>query len=293
MNSALIPLQCNDLLKNYGAKSVLEGVSLSLQPGQVLGLIGRNGAGKSTLIRCLLGLSEHDGGEARVFGEKAYFMSDATKARLSYVPQQPTSLGWLRVADMLAFVSRFYPQWDDAIAQQLLDRWEIDRKQAMAKLSPGERQRLALIRALATRPDLLILDEPAAALDPVARRDLLRQIALQASDMGTTILFSSHILSDLERVASHVAFLDRGKLLIDGELDGFKERFGRLHVGHEIAAQLPSKLAGELRRRSTGDAGMSLLLSMDSRAEWPEALRHASLNATPLGLEDLFVEVVE
>ncbi|MBD8526510.1 ABC transporter ATP-binding protein [Pseudomarimonas arenosa] len=287
------PLKCIDLYKHYGKKPVLEGIHLSLAPGQVLGLIGRNGAGKSTLIRCLLGLSEADQGQALVFGEKSYFMSDATKARLTYVPQQPTSLGWLRVSDMLAFVARFYPQWDQAMVERLLDRWEIDRKQSMAKLSPGERQRLALIRALAPRPDLLVLDEPAAALDPVARRDLLRQIALQASDMGTTVLFSSHILSDLERVASHVAFLDRGKLLIDGELDGFKERFGRLHVGPEMAARLPAKLAGELRRRPAADAGLSLLLSMDAQAAWPEDLRQACHQATPLGLEDLFVEVVE
>jgi ABC-2 type transport system ATP-binding protein len=293
MNEQGFPLQCNGLYKRYGNKPVLEGVGLQLAPGQVLGLIGRNGAGKSTLIRCLLGLDKADQGEARVFGEKAWFMSDATKARLAYVPQQPTSLGWLRVADMLAFVGRFYPQWDQAIVEQLLDRWEIDRKQAMAKLSPGERQRLALIRAIGTRPELLVLDEPAAALDPVARRDLLRQIAMQANDMGTTVLFSSHILSDLERVASHVAFLDRGKLLIDGELDGFKERFGRLHVSADMAARLPARLSGELRRRPAADAGLNLLLSMDARSEWPEDLRQASLRATPLALEDLFVEVVE
>lgn len=293
MNEFDSPLQCLGLCKQYGSKTVLDDVGLKVAPGQVLGLIGRNGAGKTTLIRCLLGLTEADQGQALVFGEKAYFISDATKARLAYVPQQPTSLGWLRVADMLAFVSRFYPAWDQAMVERLLDRWEIDRKQATAKLSPGERQRLALIRALAPRPDLLVLDEPAAALDPVARRDLLREIAVQANDMGTTILFSSHILSDLERVASHVAFLDRGRLLIDGELDGFKERFGRLQVSPSLAAKLPAKLAGELRRRPAANDGLSLLLSMDARADWPEDLRQISTQATPLGLEDLFVEVVE
>ncbi|HEX5755844.1 MAG TPA: ABC transporter ATP-binding protein, partial [Arenimonas sp.] len=242
------PLSCEGLHKRFGPKHVLQGIDLTVRPGEVLGLIGRNGAGKSTLIRCLLGLSEPDQGQALVFGEQAYEMSDQSKARLAYVPQQPSSLGWLRVIDMLAFVSRFYPRWDGALVNRLLDRWELDRNQPMAKLSPGERQRLALIRALGPRPDLLVLDEPAAALDPVARRDLLREIAVQAADVGTTIVFSSHILSDLERVASHVAFIDRGALLVEGELDGLKERFGRLHVGPAMAVQLPERLAGELRR---------------------------------------------
>lgn len=289
----ILPLQCVDLHKGYGNKQVLQGIDLCMRPGEVLGLIGRNGAGKSTLIRCLLGLSESDQGSATVFGEKAYSMSDATKARLAYVPQQPSSLGWLRVQDMLNFVGRFYPRWNPALVDKLVDRWELDRNQSMAKLSPGERQRLALIRALAAQPDLLVLDEPAAALDPVARRDLLREIAVQAGDIGTTVLFSSHILSDLERVASHVAFIDRGKMLVEGELDGLKERYGRLHVGPAMAAQLPAQLAGELRRRpATGD-GLSLLLSMDAQSEWPETLRNLSAQAVPLGLEDLFVEVVE
>jgi ABC-2 type transport system ATP-binding protein len=287
------PLRAHGLRKRYGDRAVLDGIDLRLERGQVLGLIGRNGAGKSTLIRCLLGLLEHDSGIVQVFGESSQALSDASKARLAHVPQQPNALGWLCVGDMLDFVGRFYPQWDAALAQQLLQRWELQRGQRLDQLSPGERQRLALIRALAARPELLVLDEPAAALDPVARRDLLREIALRASDTGTTVLFSTHILSDLERVASHVAFLDQGRLLIDGELDSIKEQFVRVLVPPALATQMPEPLAGELRRRSTPEHGLRLLLDHTQHQSWPQALRDGALRFDPLGLEDLFLEVVE
>ena len=293
MDIAAYPLWASRLGKRYGARAVLDDIDFRLGEGQVLGLIGRNGAGKSTLIRCLLGLLQHDAGEVRVFGEPAQQLGDAAKARLAYVPQQPNALGWLTVADMLDFVGRFYPRWDRPLANQLLARWELSPTQRIDKLSPGERQRLALIRALAAQPDLLVLDEPAAALDPVARRDLLLEIALRASDAGTTVLFSTHILSDLERVASHVAFLDRGRLLVQGELDGLKERYARVQLPPALAALMPARLPGELRRRAAADHSLRVLLDLAQRADWPAPLREGELRFDQLGLEDLFVEVVE
>jgi ABC-2 type transport system ATP-binding protein len=291
--STSVPLAASRLSKRYGTRTVLGDVDFRLGEGQVLGLIGRNGAGKSTLIRCLLGLIDRDSGECRVFGEPSEALSDASKARLAYVPQQPNALGWLRVGDMLDFVSRFYPRWDRALAAQLLQRWELDTAQRMDQLSAGERQKVALIRALAARPDLLVLDEPAAALDPVARRDLLRELAMLANDSGATVLFSTHILSDLERVASHVAFVDRGRVLVEGEMDAMKERYASVQLPPAIAALMPANLPGELRRRTATDHSARLLLDLDQRAAWPASLREGELRFDRLGLEDLFVEVVE
>ena len=291
--NASFPLHAQGLGKRYGDKIVLGDVDFRVGEGQVLGLIGRNGAGKSTLIRCLLGLLARDRGECRVFGESSDALSDQAKARLAYVPQQPNALGWLRVGDMLDFLGRFYPQWDAGLAGSLIQRWELDPRQRVEQLSPGERQRLALIRALAARPELLVLDEPAAALDPVARRDLLREIALLASDNGATVLFSTHILSDLERVASHVAFLDRGRLLVEGELDGLKERYASVQLPPALAALMPARLPGELRRRGAVTSGLRILLSLEARSDWPQPLREGDLQFDRLGLEDLFVEVVE
>lgn len=292
MDVSTIPIAAHKLTKRYGKKTALDTLSIDVQPGQVLGLIGRNGAGKSTLIRCLLGLTAKDEGEAWLFGERSECLGDDVKQRLAYVPQQPNALGWLRVGDMLDFIGRFYLRWDGPLAADLLQRWDIDRTQLMSKLSPGERQRLALIRALATRPELMVLDEPAAALDPVARRDLLREIVVRSAEFGTTVLFSTHILSDLERVASHVAFVDHGRLLVHDELDGLKERFARVVVGQADLDVMPARLPGELRRKPVGEGMASLLLDLGQRAAWPERLRSADLSLHALGLEDLFLEVV-
>lgn len=219
-----LPVAARDLHLAFGKREVLRGVDLQLARGEVVGLIGRNGAGKSTLLACLLGLLQPQRGQAQVFGGPALRLDDARKQRLAFVPQQPQAFGWMKVEELLAFAARLYPEWDPHRAATLLRRWELDPGQAIGKLSPGQAQRLALVRALAPRPALLVLDEPASALDPVARRDLMREIVTQTCDEGATVLFSSHIVSDLERVASRVAFLNDGRFLLDQPLDELKDR---------------------------------------------------------------------
>ena len=284
------PLVARGLTHCYEGSNVLCGVDLALEPGSVLGLIGRNGAGKSTLIRAMLGLLEPLSGAAFVFGEPALKLSDAVKARLAYVPQQPEALAWLTAQQMLDYVGRFYPRWDAGFARNTLERWKIQPNKLLAKLSPGERQRVDLIRALASQPELLVLDEPAAALDPVARRELLREVAMRAGENGTTVLFSTHIVSDLERVASEIAFLHEGRLLLRCGVDEAKERYARLWLpaAANVAAPIPS-----LSRRRHDDGSFSLVVARDARDRWPEAANLPGARVDALGLEDLFVEIAE
>ncbi|MGH8498857.1 MAG: ABC transporter ATP-binding protein, partial [Methylococcales bacterium] len=216
-------LEARGLLKYFGEQCVLDKIHLAIPSGSVVGLIGCNGAGKSTLIRCLLGLMTRDAGDCLVFGEPSLTLSDKNKARIGYVPQQPEALGWLSVKQMLDFVSGFYPRWDYAFVDASLARWNINTGTLLSKLSPGERQRIAVLRAMAYHPELLVLDEPAAALDPVARRELLRDIATRAADSGTTVLFSTHIVSDLERVASDIIFVHEKNVLLQMSMDDIKE----------------------------------------------------------------------
>ncbi len=291
IHAGTAPLAATDLDKRYDGQPALDGVSLRLEPGTVLGLIGRNGAGKTTLIRALLGLVEPDGGSATLWGRPALQMDDAAKARLSYVPQQPEALAWLKVGDMLDFIGRFYPRWDAAFVDATLARWDLPRNKLLAKLSPGERQRVAIIRALAPQPELLVLDEPAAALDPVARRELLREIATRAGEFGTTVLFSTHIVSDLERVASHVAFMHRGRLLLHSELDSLKERHLRLHIPASAADQLAGPVPGEVARRPHPYGGHSVVIVRDEDTSWPVLAHAPGVQREVLSLEDLFVEV--
>jgi ABC-2 type transport system ATP-binding protein len=286
----VVPLEARGLTHCYEGSNVLCGVDLALEPGSVLGLIGRNGAGKSTLIRAMLGLLEPLSGAAFVFGEPALKLSDAVKARLAYVPQQPEALAWLTAQQMLDYLGRFYPRWDAAFVRTTLERWKIQPNKLLAKLSPGERQRVDLIRALASQPELLVLDEPAAALDPVARRELLREVAMRAGENGTTVLFSTHIVSDLERVASEIAFLHEGRLLLRCGVDEAKERYARLWLpaAANVAAPIPS-----LSRRRHDDGSFSLVVARDARDRWPEAANLPGARVDALGLEDLFVEIAE
>lgn len=284
------PLQVSGLTHRYDSRVVLDHIDLALEPGGVLGLIGRNGAGKSTLIRAMLGLLEPESGSAFVFGEPALKLSDATKERLGYVPQQPDALAWLTAAQMFDYLSRFYPRWDHRFAESTLERWRIAPKKVMAKLSPGERQRVDLIRALAPQPELLVLDEPASALDPVARRELLREIALRAGESGTTVLFSTHIVSDLERVASDIAFLHDGRLLLHCPVDETKERYARLWLPANVAYAAP---ADTLSKRRHDDGSLSVIVERDAAGTWPEAAKLPGAHIDALGLEDLFVEIAE
>ena len=288
--STVAPMQIGGLTHRYDSKVVLDHVNLLLEPGSVLGLIGRNGAGKSTLIRAMLGLLEPDAGSAFVFGEPALKLSDAAKERLGYVPQQPDALAWLTAAQMFDYLSRFYPRWDHRFANDALQRWKLAPDKVMAKLSPGERQRVDLIRALAPQPELLVLDEPASALDPVARRELLREIALRAGEAGTTVLFSTHIVSDLERVASDIAFLHDGKLLLHCAVDDTKERYARLWLPVNVAYAAPGSLFGKRRH---DDGSVSVIVERDASGDWPQATTLPGARLDVLGLEDLFVEIAE
>lgn len=291
IDATAVPATVRGVVKTCDRQRILDGVSLTLEPGAVLGLIGRNGAGKSTLIRALLGLIEPDAGTATIWGQPALRLDDAAKARIGYVPQQPESLGWMTAKDMLTFVGRFYPRWDQAFVDATLRRWQLPVATPLSKLSPGERQRVAILRALASQPELLILDEPAAALDPVARRDLLREIATRAGEFGTTVLFSTHIVSDLERVASHVAFMHEGRLLLQTELDTLKERHLRLHVPASAAGQLAGRIPGEVARRPNPYGGLTAVVIRDEGQPWPALVDAPGVQREHLSLEDLFVEV--
>jgi ABC-2 type transport system ATP-binding protein len=213
--------------KHAGARLVLDRIDWEIMPGQVIGLLGCNGAGKTTLLECLLGLRETDGGHITIFGENVASLSEAARARIGYVPQESALFEWLTPRQMLDYFKTLYPRWNDAKVERLLGLWNLDgaaSNKPIGKLSGGEKQRLSIIRALGHDPDLLVLDEPVSALDPLGRRDFLLELIEGVIERGTTVLFSTHILSDLERVALDVAFLKDGKIALQGPLDTLMEQ---------------------------------------------------------------------
>jgi ABC-2 type transport system ATP-binding protein len=222
MNEPTIEL-CG-IKKSYGEKSVLTGVDLSVAKGSVLGLLGTNGAGKTTLIKCALGLIRPQSGEARLLGETAWTLSPKAKSRIGYVPQIINLYEWMKVREVIDYTAAFYPNWNHDLVAQLIKELDIPAGDRIGPLSVGQRQKVAILLALSHEPDLLILDEPAASLDPLARRRFLQMIIDLAEPDKRTVLFSTHITSDLERVADQVAILKSGVIAWHGLLEELKEQ---------------------------------------------------------------------
>ncbi|MGH1382690.1 MAG: ABC transporter ATP-binding protein [Shewanella xiamenensis] len=265
--------------KNGVEKQALKDLSLCLSAGMVVGLLGQNGAGKSTLMRCALGILSPDSGEIRTLGETPEQLSSAAKERLGYVPQQPFGYEGFTVERALDLHRSFYPHWDMQLEQDWLARFELDVSQQVQRLSVGQRQSLALIMAMAYRPELLILDEPVASLDPIVRRKFMVDLFDLALESGSAVLFSSHITSDLERVASHVALIKQGELVLFKEIDALREevRLLKLAAGTELPEQV----------RILSRDGDSVLVDRGAvDLNLPGVQRSEALN-----LEQLFVEL--
>ena len=250
MNDAAIELR--GIVKSYGKKQVLTGLDLAVPKGSVLGLLGTNGSGKTTLIKCALGLIRPQQGEARLLGENSWTLSAAAKTRIGYVPQVVSLYPWMKVRHLIDYTAAFYPNWNHELVARLTKEWDIPREDRIGPLSVGQLQKVAILLALGHNPDLLILDEPAASLDPLARRQFLQMIIDLAEPGKRTVLFSTHITSDLERVADRVAILKSGRIAWHGLLEDLKEQthvsleesFLEMHNGL-ATARSPSLPLGE------------------------------------------------
>lgn len=278
------------LRKAFGDREILRGVNLRLERGQVTGLLGLNAAGKSTLIRCLLGLLRATSGSAQVFGRDAWELGAGEKSRLGYVPQEVWLFPTLTVSGMVNYTAAFYEGWDRVFVGDLLRRWDLPVSKSCGLLSPGERQKLGIALALGHDPELLILDEPVASLDPLGRRVFLESLLELAGDGERSILFSTHITSDVERVASHVALMRGGVVEFHEDLDGVKDRVKRLRLsaGAEFPAELG--LSGVLRWEPCGSSGV--LTVSNFTESLPEELRlkwGADVVVEDLNLEEIFV----
>jgi ABC-2 type transport system ATP-binding protein len=289
-NDAVISTQ--QVCRRFGDKEVLRGVDLAIPRGSVVGLLGKNATGKSTLIKCLLGLLRIDDGTMRLFNQDPWWLSAESKARLGYVPQEVSLYGWMRAGQVLDYTAAFYPRWNSELANRLMSEWELPPKDRVGTLSPGQLQKLAIILAMGHEPELLVLDEPVGALDPVARRDFLRTILEIAQNETRTILFSTHITTDLERVADRVAILRHGRIVFHDELDVLKESVKRLRI--TASQELPASFAvrGSLRTEvegrsalvAVGDVGNGLIDEL--RNTWD-----ATVDVEDLSLEDIFLEM--
>lgn len=235
-----------DLSRRFGGTVALDRVTLSVPRGIVFGLVGENGAGKTTLIRHLLGLQRAQAGSVRVFGLDPASEPVGVLGRIGYLSEERDLPDWMRLGELMSYTRAFYPRWDDKFARELLAMFELNPAQKVRTLSRGQRARAALLVAVAHRPEFLVLDEPSSGLDPSARHDILTAVVRTVADEGRTVLLSSHLLHEVQRVADRVAMLHRGRLLLDEPVEELlaRHRLLTLHFPCAVAAQ--PQLAGGL-----------------------------------------------
>ena len=240
------------LARRFGRNVALDGVDLTVPRGIVFGVVGENGAGKTTLIKHVMGLLKAQAGSVRVFGLDPVREPVGVLSRIGYLSEDRDLPDWMRLGELTRYLRAFYPAWDDEYAEELRRQFELDPGDRIKGLSQGQRARVGLLAALAYRPELLVLDEPSTGLDPVVRRDILTAIVRTIADEGRTVLFSSHLLDEVERVSDHVAMIDRGKIVLCGALDAIKASHRRLTLRFDEPQEQPPAAARLARVRRLG-----------------------------------------
>ena len=278
--------------KSFNGKPVLADVSVTVEPGDVVGVLGKNGAGKTTLLELVLGFTPATAGDVRLFGYDSYRLPGAAKARIGFVPQTDELVNQLTAGDQIGVIASFYPKWDDELVVRLSREWEVDLTQRVKGMSVGQRQKLSILLGLGHKPDVLILDEPVASLDPVARRQFLEQIIEVASDGNRSVVFSSHIVSDVERLANKIWILKDQRMYWQGDFDSLKESIVRLHA--RATQPLPNSLSIPNALNIHRDGNTATAIVQGWRAEMQDSLAQelgAEIEVEHLTLEDIFLEL--
>jgi ABC-2 type transport system ATP-binding protein len=271
-------LQAVGLSKRYGRRTALSDCTLSIPPGHVVGLVGPNGAGKTTLLQIAVGLLPATSGSIEVLGGRPA-SGAAQLAKVGFVAQETPIYSGLSIADHLRFGAHTNPRWDQRLADERISTLGLDPAQKAGKLSSGQRAQLALTLAIAKRPDLLILDEPVASLDPLARRTFLQSLMAYTAEHGVGVILSSHLVSDLERVCDYLIVLVASRVRIAGEVDDLLASHYRLISARRDPADLPRGV--EVVEESHTDRQSTLIVRSSTQIDDP------SISVEQIGLEDL------
>jgi ABC-2 type transport system ATP-binding protein len=287
-------IQLEGLTRAFGADKAVDALSLTVREGSVFGFLGPNGAGKTTTIRMMVGHLHPTAGAVRTLGIDPWQHDEATRRRVAYVSENMALPGWMTPDAAVRWCAPLYPKWDARLAGLLLDEFALRGKGRFARLSKGQQRSLCIVLALCQNADLIVMDEPASGLDPAARRDFLARVLDVACEEGRTVFFSSHIMSDVERIVDRVGILCAGRLSLEGELDALKRGARRLLFANTLkegALASAFRVAQEKRMAGRTDA---VVLDFDedrfrafcAEQGCAEGAQHHGLN-----LEDLFVAV--
>ena len=291
-------LEIDGLVKRYGTVEALSGLDLCVRRGEVYGFLGRNGAGKSTTIRIVMGITKPSSGSCRLFGQPGGNV--AARQRIGYVAQEQNFYGWMTPRSLGRFVRGFYPTWDEEAYASLVRNLDLPADRKVRTFSGGMKVKLALALALAPNPELLVLDEPTAGLDPVARREFLEMVRDQAERSGRTTFFSTHLIDEIELAAHRVGIVDAGRTLYEGSVTELAARVRLLRHPADDGASPPlppllDESPGAFRRLRDRLRSGERRVVVETSEPWRfDELAHDlgdwSLEEMPL--EEIFIEMV-
>ncbi len=289
-------IKTTDLTKYYGTKPVVDHLNIDIPCGTICGFLGRNGAGKTTTIKMLLGLIHPTVGSAQVLGCDCAALTPSIRQRVGYVTEGHRLFRWMSIQRLEAFQKSFFPdQWDRGFFADMIDYFELSRKQKIKHLSNGQRAQVSLALTLAPRPELLIMDDPTLGLDAAIRRQFLEGMIHLIMQEGRTVLFSSHILGDVERVCDRLLVLDRGVLRADCTLDQFRAAVVKVKMRFPGGAPDPLDVPGALHCRQEGDDHELLCVGITEPevTAWARSRNGDVCQMIPMSMEDQFIEFTE
>jgi ABC-2 type transport system ATP-binding protein len=285
------PIVVEDLVKYYAGRCVLDGISLKVPRGCIYGLLGRNGSGKTTMIRILLGLEPPTRGWTSCLGQDSMHLSARTRGRIGYVAEGHNLIQNYKVRRLIGLCKGLSLQWDEKSFSHLMETFRLPLDRKVKEMSAGMRAQLNLALAMAVEPELLILDDPTLGLDTVVRRQFLELAIDLIQKQNRTILFSSHILADVERVADRIGVLAAGKLVVDCALEELKHRIKKLRIVFPERAPEDLYLSEIVNQHVDGREMVLTVANWNSRKQAViNAFQPVNCTEVPLTLEDIFIE---
>jgi ABC-2 type transport system ATP-binding protein len=285
-------ISIKNMSKNYDSVNVINGLNWQVMPGEIVALLGKNGAGKSTLLECIMNILQFQSGELKLWGYSWDDLPQEKRVKIAYVSQEIQGFEWMRVKDFVDYLGGFFPLYDKKYANKLINDWGLIADKKIADLSKGQKQIVHVIQALSVKPELLILDEPVAHLDPSLRRKFIAELIGLTCEKKMTVLFSSHIISDVERIASQVSVLDNKKIKLQYDMEELKSSIAHI----KIAADKPlehSKCYKNLNHWQSYAQGVTAKIIKPLSGGIEEFIKDApdEIEYTPMTLEDWYLEV--
>jgi ABC-2 type transport system ATP-binding protein len=279
-----------NVTRRFGRKVAVGELELTVEPGTVLGLIGRNGAGKTTTLRLAHGLLHPDEGSIRVLELDPVTQGRELRTRVSLLSEESVLYPWMTVEQIIGLAAALHPRWDPALAAELAEKLQLEPATKIKTLSRGTRAKVALVLALSSRPDVLLLDDPTAGLDPLVRREILQGLLETMSEEGGAVVYTSHLVHDIERVADRVAVMDEGRLELEGSLESLKARMRRARAVFEDEDFAAPSLGGLIDLVREGR--VLTVVAEAENGDLTAELRRAGakeIEVEPLSLEEILV----